>query len=75
MAAVWAWARDHELAIDCLLVAAFFALAVLSVRTYHDILAGGPHDFRFATAIALTALADSADRFTAADSAASPWSA
>ena len=56
MAAVRAWSRDHETAIDCFFAVAFFGLGVLSVRIYYDIGETLPHNFRFATAIALTAL-------------------
>jgi signal transduction histidine kinase len=56
MEALRTWARQHDLAVDCIIAGAFFALGLLSVRIYHDIGAAGPHNFRFATGVALTAL-------------------
>jgi signal transduction histidine kinase len=56
MAAARAWFRRHALAVDCIIAVAFFALGMLSVRINYDVAATRPHNFRFATSVALTAL-------------------
>jgi hypothetical protein len=42
--------------VDCTIAVAFFGLGLLSLRIYYDIGAATPHNFRFATGVALTAL-------------------
>jgi signal transduction histidine kinase len=56
MRAVLAWGRDHTLAVDTVIAVAWFGLALLSVRIYHDIGAVQPHNFRFAIGVACAAL-------------------
>lgn len=56
MRALRAWARGHVLVVDSVLAVAFFGLGLLSVRVEYDLGAGAPHNFRFAIAVAFTAL-------------------
>jgi signal transduction histidine kinase len=56
MRALRIWARDHVLAVDSIIALAFFGLGLLSVRIYYDIGTVSPHNFRFATGVAFTAL-------------------
>jgi signal transduction histidine kinase len=51
-----AWLRGHPLVADSLIAVAVFALGVLSDRVYYDVGVGRPHNFRFATAVAVMAL-------------------
>jgi signal transduction histidine kinase len=56
MGALRTWARGHVLAVDSIIALAFFALGLLSIRSYYDIGTAAPHNFRFATAVGFTAL-------------------
>jgi len=55
METVRAWTRDHSLAVDGLVAAAFFALGLLAVRIAHDA-SKAPHTFRFAAGVACMTL-------------------
>lgn len=52
MDTVRAWTRDHSLAVDGLVAAAFFALGLLAVRIAYDVGDTTAHNFRFATGVA-----------------------
>jgi signal transduction histidine kinase len=50
------WFRRHVATVDLILAVLVFALGILSVRIYHDLGAGQPTGFRFATGVACMAL-------------------
>ncbi|MDP9075153.1 MAG: histidine kinase dimerization/phosphoacceptor domain-containing protein, partial [Actinomycetota bacterium] len=48
--------RRHGLAVDTIVAIAIFALGVLSVRIFFDLGTANPHNFRFATGVAVMAV-------------------